>query len=174
MFQIIGKFLESKVNLISVRYYYHLGNIHISIGDGNNRAIIISFYPGSTPFTMGNSGVNVIERRPKEEVLLKWMAPIPARSNSSCPNGLGTTSRVAAGNHRCQIATPMRMRPPIYTPTTRQVHALARPLILFPLQLKTASRNLAGGISLIFSAMRTIGQCLRALFAMGVSMLYFQ
>ena len=65
MFQIINKFLESKANLLSFTYYYHFRNIHISICDCSNRAIIIFFYLSPTPFPMGNSSVNVIERRPK-------------------------------------------------------------------------------------------------------------
>ena len=39
---------------------------------------------------------------------------------------------------------------------------------------KIASRNLGGGISRILSARRSIGKYVRAFFAMGVSMLYFQ
>ena len=86
LLQSIAEFLQGKAYLFFITYDDHLWDIYMSVGDGDNGAIIILFDPGPAPFAVGNRRIDAVECRPEQKVLLEGMAPISARPD---PSGSG-------------------------------------------------------------------------------------
>ena len=72
LLQSSAEFLQGKAYLFFIIYDDHLWDIYISVGDGNNGAIIIFFDPSPAPFAVGNRRIDAVDYVDKKHLSRKW------------------------------------------------------------------------------------------------------